>query len=105
MAYKLFITDRADELIDSCVSYHINKLKSPKAAKHLLDGISEVYDRLEENPFQFGNSRDNYLKARGYREALIPEMQYKLIFRIDGQIVYIVGLFHDSEDYPPKVRE
>ncbi len=64
MAYKLFITDRADELIDSCVSYLINKLKNPKAARHLLDGISEVYDRLEENPFQFHDLEDYPPKVR-----------------------------------------
>ena len=105
MAYNLIITDRADELIDSRVFYIINKLKNTQAAGHLLDGISEVYNRLEENPHQFPGSKDDYLRRRGYKEALISDMQYKIVFRIEESTVYVVGLFHDLEDYPSKVRE
>lgn len=44
-----------------------------------------------------------FLKSRGYKEALIFEMNYKLVFRITGHIVYIVGLFHNLEDYTSKI--
>ena len=105
MAYNLVITDRADELIDSCVFYIINKLKNSQAAGHLLDGISVLYDRLEENPYQFPDSKDDYLRRHGYKEALISDMQYKIVFRIEESTVYVVGLFHDLEDYSSKVME
>ena len=105
MAYNLIITDRADELIDERVNYLLNKFKSPQAATHLLDGISSIYDRLEDNPYQFPDARDPYLLRRGYKEALVPEMEYRMVFRIDDDDVYIVGLFHDLEDYVPKVKE
>ncbi len=78
MAYNLIITDRASELTDNGVSYIINKLKSPQAAIHLLDGISKIYDRLEDNPYQFADSKDDLLKRKGYKEALIPDMKYKI---------------------------
>ena len=104
MAYNLIITDRADELIDERVNYLLNKFRNPQAA-HLLDGISSIYDRLEDNPYQFPDSKDSYLMRRGYKEALVPEMEYRMVFRIDGDDVYIVGLFHDLEDYIPKVTE
>ena len=61
MTYRLIVSDRAEELIDESVNYIVNKLKNPEAALHLLDGISAIYDRLEENPYQFGDSKDNYL--------------------------------------------
>ena len=105
MAYNLIVTDRADELIDERVYYLINRLKNSQAAGHLLDGISEVYDRLEDNPYQFADSKDDYLRKRGYKEALISDMQYKIVFRIEDDTVYVVGLFHDLEDYPSKVME
>ena len=105
MAYNLIITDRADELIDERVYYLIRKFKNPQAATHLLDGISGIYDRLEDNPFQFPDSRDPKLFKRGYKEALIPDMEYRMVFRIEDNIVYIVGLFHELEDYVPKVKE
>ena len=103
--YNLIITDRADELIDERVSYLIRNLSNPQAATHLLDGISGIYDRLEENPYQFPESKDPYLLRRGYKEAYISDMEYKMVFRIDDNDVYVVGLFHDLEDYVPKVLE
>ena len=47
MAYNLIITERADELIDERVTYVIKRKKNPAAAKHLLDGLDKIYDRLE----------------------------------------------------------
>ncbi len=105
MAYRLIVTDYADELIDARVFYIYNRLKNFKAAKHLLDGIEIVYARLEDNPWQFPESGDEILKSRGYRDALIPEMDYKLVFRIEGEIVYIVGLFHNRENHGRKVPD
>lgn len=48
MAYNLIITDKADELIDERVNYLIKKFKNLQAAVHLLDGISGIYDRMED---------------------------------------------------------
>lgn len=39
MAYRLIITDRAEELLDQLVSHILFKFKNEPAAKHLLDGI------------------------------------------------------------------
>lgn len=103
MAYKLIITDRADELIDKLVGYIINKLQNKEAASHLLDELDDIYSRLAENPYQFPESKDDYLYSRGYREAHFSEMSYKTVFRIDENKVYIVGIFHDLEEYEKKI--
>ena len=49
MAYKLNVTEHADELLDNLMYYLIYRLKNKQAAKHLLDGIDVIYDRLEVN--------------------------------------------------------
>ena len=105
MAYNLVITDKANELIDNSVRYILDHFKNPVAAQHLLDEIDSVYVRLAENPYQFGNSTDMLLKNRGYKEALLTNMKYKFIFRIEDSTVYIVGFFHDYENYQTKVAE
>lgn len=74
MAYKLVITERAERLLDHLVYYLLYQLKNEQAAGHLLDEISKVYDRLEENPYQFTESRDAVLKSKQYREAVTTEM-------------------------------
>ncbi len=105
MAFDLIISERADEQIDRLTGYLVKRLKNTGAAKHFLNEIDAIYDRLEENPYQFPVSRDEYLYRKGYREAFLLEMSYHVIFRIDVQTVYVVGVFHDLEDYVTKVEE
>jgi plasmid stabilization system protein ParE len=103
MTYKLVVTEHADALVDNIVYYLLHKLKSKQAAKHLLAGIENIYDRLEDNPQQFPFSRDAYLANNGYREAIIPEMEYILVFNIEANNVNVVGVFHQRENYYNKI--
>ena len=104
MPYNLVITDRADEQTDYLAGYLVNILKNSGAFLHFLNEIDSVYNRLEDNPYQFPPSSDPYLNFKGYREALLSEMSYRIVFRIELQTVYIVGIFHDLEDYAKKVE-
>lgn len=103
MAYRLVITERADELLDKLVYHLIYRLKNEQAAKHLLDGVDNVYDRLETNPKQFPVSRDAFLAEKGYHEAAVPQMDYVIVFDIRSDVVHVVGIFHQLENYQKKV--
>ena len=103
MVYKLNVTDHADELLDNLVYHLIYRLKNEQAAKHLLDSIDMVYDRLENNPYQYPECRDTYLAKKGYREAVVPQMNYIIIFDVRGDVVNVVGIFHQLEYYPNKL--
>ena len=103
MTYNLIITERADELLDKLVFYLVHQLKNDQAASHLLDSISKIYDRVAENPFQFPECRDLLLKRKEYREAVIPNMNYLVIYKIDKDEVYILGIFHTLENYNQKL--
>lgn len=103
MHYNLIITDRAEELIDNCLNHLVFRLQNEQAATHLLNGIEKLYDRLVDNPFQFADCSDLFLKSKGYKEALIPDMEYQLIFSIEDNTVYILGFFHQLENYKLKV--
>ena len=103
MAYKLNVTEHAGELLDNLVYHLIYRLKNEQAAKHLLDSIDAVYDRLEVNPLQFPECRDTYLAEKGYREAVVPQMNYIIIFNVRADVVNVVGIFHQLENYPNKV--
>ena len=103
MAYKLIITEHAEELLDKLVYHLIYRLKNEQAAKHLLDGVDNVYDRLETNPEQFPVSRDEIKKKRGYHEAVVPQMDYVIVFDIRSDTVNVVGVFHQLENYQRKI--
>lgn len=103
MAYKLIVTEHADELLDNLVYHLLFRLKNQQAAKHLLDGIEDIYDCLEENPRQFPPCKDAYLASKGYHEALVPQMNYIVIFGINADTVNVVGIFHQLENYQTKL--
>lgn len=103
MAYKLNVTEHADELLDNLVYHLIYCLKNEQAAKHLLDSIDVIYDRLEHNPFQIFECRDAYLAKKGYWEAVVPQMNYIIIFDVRTDTVNVVGIFHQLENYPNKL--
>ena len=104
MTYKLIVTEHAEALLDSILRYLIYQLKNKQAATHLLDEIKSVYARLEENPLQFPISRDTYLADKGYHEAVIAQMNYIIVFSIKADIVNIVGIFHQLENYREELK-
>ena len=103
MAYKLIITEKTEELPNNIIYHLIYKLKNSQAAVHLFDSIEKIYDRLEENPYQFPESRDMSLRRRGYREAVSTDMDYVIIFRIEEASIYVTGISHQLENYRKKV--
>ena len=103
MAYKINVTEHANELLDNLVYHLIYRLKNKQAAERLLDKIDSIYDRLEENPFQFPESRDTYLAKRGYREAVVSQMNYIIVFDVRADVVNVVGIFHQLENYQSKL--
>ncbi len=104
MAYKLIITGHAVELLDGLVYHLLYHLRNEQAAKHLLDEIDRIYDRLEDNPYQFPESRDTYLKKKGYHEAIVTQMNYSVIFSVKADCVHVVGVFHQLEEYRHKIQ-
>ena len=104
MAYSLIITERAEEQLDSVVFYLLDSLGSRQGAVHFLNCVDDIYERLLDNPYQFPISNDGYLCSKGYREAIMVEMQYKMIFRVDDENVFILGIFHDRENYIDKIK-
>ncbi|MCI8270564.1 MAG: type II toxin-antitoxin system RelE/ParE family toxin [Lachnospiraceae bacterium] len=99
MGYELMVTERAEELLDSLIYYILFELENQPAALRLLDGIQKIYCRLELNPLQFPVSCDGYLSGKGYHEAIVPGMNYMVVFDIDGQTVIILGIFHRLENF------
>ena len=105
MAYKLIITEKAEELLDNLIYHLIYRLKNTRAAVHLFDSIDSIYDRLDENPFRFPESRDVNLRRRGYREEVLTDMDYVIIFQIEEVSVYVTGIFHQLENYRKKEEQ
>lgn len=103
MNYDLIITQRAQLMLDRLVDYLMFEIESIQAATHLLDEIAIVYQRLKENPFQFPRSKDWYLHQKQYREVVVSNMNYIVIFKVEKNTVSVLGIFHQLEQYEVKL--
>lgn len=103
MAYKLIITEHAEKLIDNLIYHLLFQLKNEQAAIHLLNGIDTIYSFLKDNPLKFPICKNNNLAKKGYHEALVPQMKYTIVFCISNDVVYIMGVFHQLENYSTKL--
>ncbi len=105
MHYSLIITQNAEKLLDNILNYILHKLHNPQAAGGLIAAIDVVYSNVENNPKMYAYVEDAFLKASGYRKAVIPNYDYVIIYRIDeeNKIIYVMGYFHDLELYRNKL--
>lgn len=103
MSYNLIISNAAEKQMIALTDYLLLELRSIQAAKHLYQEIDKIYERLEDNPKQFPYCEDVNLRDKKYRKAVLLRMKYTLIFKIVGTDVYIIGIFHDSENYGKKL--
>ena len=103
MDYKLVISEHADELLDNLVYYLLYRLKSEQAARHLLDGIDMIYDNLIENPYQYPLCIDQYLAKKYYRNAIVSQMNYSVVYDIKDNEVNVLGIFHQLENIRDKL--
>ena len=99
MAYNVKVTASAEKDLDAIVSYIVEELSTPQAAGHLLDEITKMYHVLADNPMIFPACSQPLLQR--YRKATV--MRYVIIYRIDGETVYVERFFSQLEDYVNKL--
>ena len=47
---------------------------------------------------------DKILRAKGYRTIHFKKHQYIMVYTIDGNVVYVEGIYHDLQDYENTLR-
>lgn len=99
MAYNVKVTASAEKDLDAIVSYIVQESSNSQAAGHLLDEITKMYHVLADNPMIFPACSQSLLQR--YRKVTV--MRYVIIYRIDGETVYVERFFSQLEDYVNKL--
>ena len=105
MHYSIIITKNTERHIDNILNYLCNTLNNYQAARGLLSEIEHVYNNLEKMPEMYPYMKQPILKLKEYQKAMILHYNYVMIFRVDRneKKVYILGIFHELEDYIDKL--
>lgn len=104
MTYKIVVSQRANEQMEEIIAYIMQKLQNRQAAKAVYDDIMNAYDKLEYMAEATVLCEDPYLAVKGYRRLALEHHNYILLYQVDGNMVYVNGIFHMLEDYQEKIR-
>ena len=97
--YSVEITGRAKDHFRGHVNYIVHKLCNPQAAWHLRDALDQAIDALSDHPEGAPLCADSTLRVFGYRKKRILDTRYLCIYRIEGNTVWIEGIYHESQDH------
>jgi plasmid stabilization system protein ParE len=99
MAFRVEVSESADNDLDAILTYITEELASPRAASDFADELDEKYERLVDHPFMFELSRNERLAKMGYRRFVVGN--YVALYLVDEKecIVTISRLFYGKKDY------
>ena len=90
---RILWTNRARRQLSAIVNYIL--LDNPSAAEHVYEAINHSVDRLATFPETGRPGR-----VSGTRELVIPGLPYIIPYRLQGQMVEILAIFHAARRWP-----
>ena len=96
-------TPLLEKKLDKNLGYLINRKRSPQAAQSLLRDFVETRESLEKTAGMIKDPDDDKLKIRNLKRINFRRHSYFLLFRINGDFVEIVTMFHELENYGDKL--
>lgn len=98
MAYNLLLTKEYGRQFDAAIDYILFNLQNKDAARRLMDEIDKCYLLLEENPFVFAVSQDQFLADRNYRQAFVLGYSITYLVNDEAKVVYLMAFQHQRQD-------
>ena len=102
MVFQLNITSRAEQNLAEILDYLQNRVGifgNPQAAKNFLREYETALNILSKNATGHNFCEEEYLYKSHYRKLHFRKMKYKIFYRVEGDIVTIDLITHDSQDY------
>lgn len=90
---KLRLTRRAHDDLVAILDFLAKDQENPNAARTVLERIERVFLHLKEMP---GIGRAGL--RLGTQEISIPHLPFTIVYRVSGDFVEILTIFHNSQD-------
>ena len=97
---KLFYTEQALKSFQECLDFFPPEVPSEKV-NEIRDSILAKADKLLTNSSL--GQQEEYLEHLGLGHRRVIESNYKIIYRVEGENIYITDIF-DSRQDPAKMK-
>ena len=99
MDYKVVVTAEAEEDLNQFVQYLLFAKKNKQAAKNVLDDFKDTIKKLKNVASSLKVCDNPHLQSLGYRRINFQQHRYFMLYRIENDVVYVDGIFHELQDY------
>lgn len=97
---KLLFTAQALTSLQECLDFFSEDVSAEKI-NVIRDGILAKTDKLINNPWI--GQQEEYLAHLNKNHRRVIEGNYKIIYRVEGEVIYITDIFDTRQD-PSKMR-
>lgn len=104
MDYEVILTDPAREQFEQIIYYILYKLGNEQAANNVIRDAEDTKLRLSHVAGNLKLCEDAKLRALGYKTIHFRQHKYFMLYRIEDNIVYVDGIYHDLQDYENLTR-
>ena len=99
MGYKVIVSPRAKLYLKNIVQYVKYVLKNPTAAERIFQDAEKTMNKLTYLAESLKVCEEPELAEQGYRVILFQKHDYMILYRVDGEFVFVDGVFHRLQDY------
>ena len=102
--YKVKITPDAKADLRRYKDYLLRNKKSRQAARNVVQDFYKTAARLKDSAGSLANPESQKLHSKHLKKINFIRHDYFLLYRIDGDFVYVTNMFHSLEDYESKLK-
>lgn len=107
--YRIEFSSLARKAVNDIYDYLLYKIGgtgSVQAADHFYDDFEVALRKLELNAESYGYYiGDEKMAAIGYRKIHFENLNYKIFYRVKGDVVYVDMVCHDSQNHRKTLRK
>ena len=102
--FKVVLTDKAESHARKILDYIVYELENVQAALSIEQDMKETVVRLSCIAGSLKLCDDPDLRALEYRTIHLRRHRYFMLYKIIGNYVYVIGIYHDLQDYENILR-
>jgi plasmid stabilization system protein ParE len=94
--FKAVLTRRAETSLEDITDYYLSQYSTTRTIK-VLDSIDDMLERICKAPNHFPKCFDIPETGNNIRQAIVHDT-FKIVFRIAGDTIEVIEIFHGSRD-------
>ena len=104
MAYRIIVTRQFEQSLDECIDYLAELTRNKYTINNFLKKIEVAISTLESFPESSPVLENQKLEKKHLRKIHLIHFKYKIFYRVEKELVYLIDILHDSQDYENRLN-